>query len=181
MMRKLHRWFGLVSGIFMIVIAITGGALQIEMTLNNHPAIRKSSPPPPTPGMEVSEIQATLGELDGAFRRIETKYPNFFIRTVEVREQAGRPALFVSEGDREGRRLNYDQSTDTWIEIPLMGPNKLHKFLIDLHAGFMFGPIGQILSFIMAISLVLFGVTGLVIYVDMFSKRRALGKKGWFW
>ena len=182
MMRKLHRWFGLVSGVFMIIIAITGAALQVEMTLNNHPALRvKTQAPPPMPPLSDSDKEKIGVIVAASINEVGLSHPDLSIGAIQVNRSPRGVSVSIGEGGRGGKMLKYDEHIGSLIPIEQPAPDKLHKFLIDLHGGFLFGPVGQVISFLMGAALVLFSVTGLVLYFDMFARRRKIGKKGWFW
>ena len=55
-------------------------------------------------------------------------------------------------------------------------------FLKDLHSGEEFGPLGTALSILSGLALIFFAVSGLWMYVRMWSHRRTNNHKpGWFW
>ena len=181
MMRKLHRWFGLISGVFMIAIAMTGAALQIEMTLNNHPASQFAPPLPDVSAIDPSQAERLGDQLEAAIILAQTAHPDIAFRSIEVSRAVQQASIVLGEGGFEGRRFQVGKDGQSISEIEARRANQVHKFLIDVHGGFLFGPVGQIISFVMGLVLILFGVSGLVIYFDMFTRRRKVGKKGWFW
>lgn len=181
MMRKLHRWFGLISGVFMIIIALTGAALQIEMTVNNHPASQFAPPLPEVPAMDSVQASRLGDQIEAAIDLAQTTHPDITFRSIEVNRMPQQASIVLGEGGFEGRRFQVGADGNSIEELADPRANPLHKFLIDLHGGFLFGPAGQIISFLMGLILILFGVSGLVIYFDMFTRRRKLGKGGWFW
>jgi uncharacterized iron-regulated membrane protein len=181
MMRKLHRWFGLISGGFMIIIALTGAALQIEMTLNNHPASQFAPPLPDVSVIDPGQAESLGDQLKAAIVLAQTAHPDVAFRSIEVNRTAQQTSIVLGEGGFEGRRFQVAADGQSVQELEAPRANPIHKFLIDVHGGFLFGPVGQIISFLMGLVLILFGVSGLVIYFDMFARRRKIGKKGWFW
>ena len=60
-------------------------------------------------------------------------------------------------------------------------PHDLYHLLIDLHSDNFFGPLGKIISVLMGASLLFFAVSGMWMYVDMFRKRKNIGRSGIFW
>ena len=181
MMRKLHRWFGLISGVFMIVIALTGAALQIEMTVNNHPASQFAPPLPDVSAIDPNQAERLGDQLESAIIIAQTAHPDIAFRSIEVNRTSQEASIVLGEGGFEGRRFQVGKDGQSISEIDARRTDPIHKFLIDVHGGFLFGPVGQIISFSMGLVLILFGVSGLVIYFDMFARRRKIGKKGWFW
>jgi uncharacterized iron-regulated membrane protein len=77
--------------------------------------------------------------------------------------QAAAPA----EGDRPAAKPKRKQD--------------LRHFIIDLHSGEYFGPVGKVVSVLMGVALLFFALSGMWMYLDMFRKRKQIGRKGLFW
>ncbi len=60
-------------------------------------------------------------------------------------------------------------------------PHDWYHFIIDLHSGNFFGPAGKVISSIMGAALLFFSISGMWMYVDMFRKRKTIGRSGIFW
>jgi uncharacterized iron-regulated membrane protein len=56
-----------------------------------------------------------------------------------------------------------------------------YHFIIDLHSGAYFGAFGKIISAIMGAALLFFSLSGIWMYVNMFRKRKTIGRSGLFW
>lgn len=61
------------------------------------------------------------------------------------------------------------------------GKPDLYHFIIDLHSGNILGPFGKIVSSLMGAALLFFSISGMWMYVDMFRKRKNIGRSGLFW
>ncbi len=60
-------------------------------------------------------------------------------------------------------------------------PHDLYHLIIDLHSGNYFGPVGKVVSALMGAALLFFSVSGLWMYIDMFRRRKRMGRSGIFW
>ena len=61
------------------------------------------------------------------------------------------------------------------------GYEGLHGILQDIHAGYVFGTAGRILSILLACGLLVLSVTGIVMYVRMYKMRKKGNRHGWLW
>lgn len=61
------------------------------------------------------------------------------------------------------------------------GKPDLYHFIIDLHSGNILGPFGKVISALMGAALLFFSVSGIWMYIDMFRKRKLIGRTGLFW
>jgi hypothetical protein len=60
-------------------------------------------------------------------------------------------------------------------------PGDLHLFLLQLHRGDLFGPVGTWVSILCGVALVVLSVTGLWVYVDLLRRRLKGDRRGLFW
>lgn len=61
---------------------------------------------------------------------------------------------------------------------------KLHGFIMHLHSGEYFGPVGTALSILSGLALIFFAVSGMWMYLQMFRARARRSRPGegkWFW
>lgn len=181
-MRPLHRWFGLVSAVFMMIIAVTGLALQIDLWATGTPppgAPHSESGAPPSP-MAGSDVDVTAALSDALATLRETR-PDFGYSSITISLRSGAPSIEFSKAGPGGARLVTTPAGALTEIAPPLPPQGLHGILQDIHAGYFAGLPGRILSCLMAIALLVFSITGLVMYTDMYRRRRKLGKRGVFW
>jgi len=113
-LRRWHRWIAVPAGLVMLMIAVTGIILHIQL-------IQK---PPPHGGLP-----------------------------------PGAEGMPPSPG----------------------GDVALHRFIMSLHTGDFLGPWGKSLFMLAGLALIFFAASGLWMYVDMFRRRLAHGRKEAFW
>ena len=53
--------------------------------------------------------------------------------------------------------------------------------IIELHSGNYFGPFGKVISVLMGAVMLFFSISGMWMYIDMFRKRKKIGRSGLFW
>lgn len=61
------------------------------------------------------------------------------------------------------------------------GYKGLHNTLQDIHAGYVMGTTGRIISILMALGLLTLSITGIVMYVQMHGMRKKINRHGVFW
>ncbi|MDE2339971.1 MAG: PepSY domain-containing protein [Alphaproteobacteria bacterium] len=60
-------------------------------------------------------------------------------------------------------------------------PIWLHHLLLRLHNGEMFGPVGQLISMVIGLTLLFFAISGMWMYIKMYQQRRKSGRLKFFW
>lgn len=177
-MRNIHRWLAPVPALFMIFIAATGIGLQLDLLLSGN------SPPgsEPAPSPASSPSQAVTPEqmhrmLDVLVRAAAAESPSLALNRVQLDFAGPRPQASVG---RPPDSVKFDLSSgDRIIEPPR--PVDLHFILQDLHAGYAFGMPGRLLSLALGVVLLILGVSGLWVYVDMYRRRSRNGRRSLFW
>lgn len=172
-LRALHRWLGLVSAVLFMGIAVTALGLQVDLWLTGKPppgAVKKGAPPPPPIPSEAlvakyAKNAVIAAQSDDTLTNAKTLTINF----------GPKP---TANFERKGKKI--DVTTGQFLPPP---PKKIdwHYVLQDIHAGYFLGTFGRIISCFLAISLFIISYTGLTVYLDMFRRRRKLGRKGLFW
>jgi uncharacterized iron-regulated membrane protein len=64
---------------------------------------------------------------------------------------------------------------------PLREGLNWHGFLQGIHAGYIWGTFGRILSLLAGVALTILSVTGAWVYIDMFRRRAGNGNRQIFW
>ncbi len=171
-LRALHRWTGLVSAIFFMGIAVTAFALQADLWISGKapPGQEQPGPPPPTLPSD-AQMQHYMENAILAARRDNSVTA---ARTLTLTFGPNPTASF----DQGGKKI--DVTTGQFLPAP---PQKKdwHLILQDIHAGYFLGQFGRILSCLLAICLFMLSYTGLRVYIDMFKRRRKMGRKSLFW
>ncbi|HEX7655717.1 MAG TPA: PepSY domain-containing protein [Sphingomonas sp.] len=178
-MRAYHRWFGIVAALFMIFIAATGLALQIDLIVTGNPV--PGAEPPAPPAAADPPAPAVAGQIvSRAITATRRANPRLAIDHADITFAQAGPRVTLGGAGPFAPAVSYDAATGKMTPIRQLEPG-WHNWLQNLHAGYVFGPIGRAVSIAMAVSLLLLGVTGLLIYLDMFRRRRRAGRHSFFW
>lgn len=155
MMRRWHRWLSLLFGVFMLWIAATGVLSQIGSLVNK-----------------------------GGFEREGPRLPPVIppAQAHEHPDEAQPPASGATPAATPAAAF---KCPETMTCRPRPAPAAWNVGLLHhLHSGEQFGPVGVIVSILSGCALLFFAISGLVMYVNMFSARsrraRQTGGK-WFW
>lgn len=174
--RNIHRWLSLPIAIFMLIVAVSGIYLQYlefggdesDRDQVNVASISRSD----------AELTAVLGEALSASREVR---PRFAPERIEINLAGPAPQIILAEaGGRQAPKIEYDSSSGK-AEFKGRPPMSLRGLMIGLHTGKIGGLAGLVLVMAAGIILAILSITGFIVYYDMWSRRRAAGKKGLFW
>ena len=160
-MRKYHRWLAVVFGVFLFWIALTGFGIQL-VTL--------------TQGGEDEghEAQEALDAQAGKFALIPQAMAHgdeeHEAATPANPQAAGAPADFACPAEWTCRPPVAKEQHEAEEAL---------EFVMHLHSGEAFGPIGTWISIASSIALAFFAFSGIWMYVQMWRGRK--GKGGLFW
>lgn len=149
MFRLLHRWFGLIAAVLLIVIAVSGVALSV------FPAADALTAPS---GADISVAQLA--------QRIQQTIPS--VEQIK-RAPSGRITVYYSEGDKP---LSSVIDPQTGEAVAPVSQNPVERWLIDLHRSLFLGDAGRLTASIAAAAMLLLTVSGLCVMA-----RRAGGWK----
>ncbi|MDK2770011.1 MAG: PepSY domain-containing protein [Sphingomonas sp.] len=179
MLRTYHRWLAIISGIFMIFIALTGIALQLDLWITGTPppgAERNDAPPP---HRAMPDRAAVARMTDTVFAAMATR-TDVSVERIEFNFAAPAPFATVGSANPFGPAIRIDARTGAELPVEKMDTG-LHGILQDIHAGYFFGLPGRILSVLLGVGLLVLSFTGLKVYFDLYLRRRKIGKKNPFW
>lgn len=174
--RRWHRWLALPAALFLLFVAFTGVLLHLDMMrLGQDPPghePRSSAPSRPIPSD--AELAAMIARLADAARKDTT----LKVKSLQVDLSGPRVTLVAGAGGPPGSpQIKMDARTGRRIVDP-PPPADFHFILQDLHAGYIFGWPGRIVSVLCGLSLLLLAGTGVQMWWDMRRRRR---KTALFW
>ena len=149
MFRLLHRWFGLIAAVLLIVIAVSGVALSV------FPAAETLTTP--------ASADISVAQLA---QRIQQTIPS--VEQIK-RAPSGRITAYYSEGDKA---LSSVIDPETGAAVAPAAPNPVERWLVDLHRSLFLGDAGRMTSAVAAGAMLLLTVSGLFVMA-----RRAGGWK----
>jgi uncharacterized iron-regulated membrane protein len=177
MNRTIHRWVSLPIAIIMLIVAISGIYLQFEEFgegggEGNRAQQAKSALPADAEAADM---------LTKAIAAARAAKPELAAQRIELNFQRGEAKVTIAEaGGRGAPSVEYNAKTGEAI-FKDRPPPSLRGIMIGLHTGKTVGMTGLILVMLSGIILTVLSVTGLVVYYDMWRRRRAAGKGGLFW
>ncbi len=174
-MRKWHRWFGLVAGLFLLVMAISGTVLQFheieEATEREEPAAL-SQVAIADPGAAIARAAALAGGGDVAEALLKggERGPEVLLRRVGQTDwqRVDLSAGTVSPGLAPGARPRPEGFSAT----------RLAK---QVHTGGILGLPGHIFGLLLAAALMFFVISGFKMWLDLYRARKARGRGELFW
>lgn len=152
-MRILHRWFGLVLAVLLVVTAISGAALSI------FPVIEAAQAP-------ATETELTVAELAD---RVHAKHPG--LEQIK-RSPSGKITAWWFDGDQPKSAV-IDPLTGH--DLTPANPSPVQRWLTNLHRSLFLGDIGRLTVAGGALSMLLLSITGAVLVA-----RRTGGWRRWF-
>ena len=196
--RSLHRSIAVVAAVFLLIVSVTGTLLSFDSFVlglyidfhqspGRHPRefpagmnADYSSPLQDTeiPGM----VQQTL---DG-FNTVRGSTP---IKVIQVRYFSGMPQGAIVTGGEDtaqlvfnaasGQRVSMTESNYPFTGFPFGWEE--HELVKKIHRGDALGVPGRLMDVFAGCSLVFLSISGLIMYLDLWNRRRRLGRSGLFW
>ncbi len=159
LLKPFHTWTGIIAGLFLSVIALTGSLIVFRAEFE------RAALPRGVPAAGSSRRVA----IDEAAREIARLRPDFRIRRVQLPRAAGDPYIFqVESEDKRTERVVSDASSGRVLGTLQTGTV---DWLVDLHRNFLAGKHGRTAVGIAGIVLFVLGATGILMWL--------LGSRNW--
>lgn len=167
-MRKYHRWLAVLFGVFLCWIALTGFGIQL-VTLTqggDHD--------------EQEEHQASAAAKDGGAGGFALITPA--LAHGDEEHEASTPTDLQAAGAPAGFACPAGWTCRPPVSHERHEADEALEFVMHLHSGEAFGPIGTWISIASALALLFFSVSGLWMYLQMWRARgRGGAKRALFW
>ncbi|MGB0219046.1 MAG: PepSY-associated TM helix domain-containing protein [Sinimarinibacterium flocculans] len=166
----LHRWTSLVATIPFLILCITGTVLifheEIDHLLGHEPEAHDAVP----------EVQKPLAE---AIDKVHTQFPDERVLSTSF-DPIGHPGLqLIVTGPAQAR--TFDDAILRFVDLAsgeLVGETDpattVTGFLLELHAQWFLGPVGELIGALMALLVLISLISGLVVYAP-YVRRIAFG------
>ena len=182
--RGFHRTVSLVAVLFLIPIVLSGTWMGLDTIWHNYgiPASRADTSRPLTDAEVHQMAAATLA----AFRQTEGNTP---LKAIRIRVYGGMKQGVTITGGSSTRQIVFNADTGKPVSLSEPGYPKsafpfgmqLHEDVKHFHTGMMFGLPARFVSLMTGLSLVYLSISGMVIYLQMWRKRRKEGRVAPFW
>ena len=195
--RSLHRSVSVVAAVFLLVVAVTGTLLSIDSLYFGlyrafYPErLVDGFSPVGTLGdfstpLSNDDVDPMLATTLQSFREEQGGRP---IKVIRLRSFAGHPQGVVVAGGTDTAQLIYNARSGereglSGSGYPFTGfPTgwQLHELLKQIHRGDVIGVPGRVIDLLAGLSLAFLSVSGLVVYLDLRSRRAKSGRKNLFW
>ena len=196
-MRTWHRGIAVLASLFIVMMAGSGTLIAFESAFASFNFLR----PGPVPGMSVAqwgmngdmskplgdaEVQTMTGQTLAAF---SSDQPGVAMRRLRVRQFAKMAQGVVITAEEEPRQLVYNLATGkpaslSEPEYPFSGfpfGVQMHEDIKRFHRGDLLGMPGRWMNLLSGFALLFLSVSGIVMYLDMWRKRRAGGRAAFLW
>ena len=183
--RGWHRAVSVVAAAFLLCMAFSGTWIGFESSVN---ALRRTqgSGPPPAGTLRDTEVQDMTATTLQAMQRLHPETP---INAIRLR-MFGRmkQGVVVTGGDQTDQLVfNTDTGQPASLSAPSYPPVgfpfgvQVHENIKHFHSGEMFGLSGQMMNLLAGLSLLFLSISGIIMYFDMWLKRRKGGRNSLIW
>ncbi|MDX5481124.1 MAG: PepSY domain-containing protein [Hymenobacteraceae bacterium] len=151
---SIHHWCGLIAGVFLLVISLTGSILVFHHDIDHALYAELSTLSKP----------ANAVHIDRSFEQVRQAHPNSEIRVPEL---AVSPAQALRYEVREGKtRKWYFMHPETGAQLGTVdrADQQLVHVLLELHYQLLSGTVGKILVLLCGLALLTLTVTGFILY-----------------
>lgn len=150
----LHRWLGILAGIFLLIVGFTGALLVWVWELDV-----RAHRPAAIPGGKPTPIKESLVQIAAA-------HPEYRIVGVEYFGKEKKDGLWVLlENHETHTHAGLQIQPETGYVGPLTSTTgRVRTFLLALHYQFLLGPWGILLSGVCGIALIVSSCTGFYLY-----------------
>lgn len=156
---QLHSWLGLLAGLGLLVIGVTGSALVFreEMMDALHPRVEQA----------VEKEGAALG-IDTLVARARAQLPGQEVVAWDTLMHQGKAhalAVVHLDNPKEWRWIDADPTTGNLLpEHELTRAEKIFDWTLELHYALLMGDWGVVIAGVLAVLLCLLGISGVVLY-----------------
>jgi uncharacterized iron-regulated membrane protein len=192
--RTLHRWSSILASLFILVIALSGTWLAVESLIFGY----YMSSHPPAPGMpfvhqsgvnplQDAEVPGMLSTTLSAYRSSLADQP---LKVVRLRMYGGmlQGVIIAGMGD-ETQQVVFNAATGhrAGLTEPGYPPTgfpfgwQAHQLAKQIHRGSYFGLSGRWMDLFGGVAIIYLSISGAVMYVDMWKRRRRAGRPSLLW
>ena len=192
--RTLHRWGSIVAALFITVVALSGTWLAYESLIfgiyMEHHSPQPGRPPARQSGVTPLSDERLPAMLTTTLQAYASSLPGQPLKVLRLRVYAGMPQGVVVAGlgdDTQqmvfnavsGRRVS--ETEPGYPETGFPFGWQAHQIAKQIHRGDYIGLSGRWMDLSAGVTLIYLSVSGLVMYIDMWQRRRRSGRKALIW
>lgn len=190
--RKLHRWIALAASVPVIWLTVSGLMLSLDnVGANYHQMMTGPRAPGAFDGDQSSPITdaAIVPMARTTLAAFAREHPGVAAKVVRLRYFVGYPQGAVVAADANTSQNVFNAQTGKRMTMwepgypDLSFPTgwQLHQELKQFHRGDLFGMGGRWLALLGGLSLCYLSISGCVMYLQLYRRRRQSGRKRWIW
>ena len=192
--RTLHRWSSIVASLFILVIALSGTWLAVESLIFGYylsahlpkpgqPFVRQSGVNP----LPDAQLPRMLSTTLAAYKSSLVDQP---LKVLRLRVYGGMPqgVIIAGLGD-DTQQVVFNAATGRRASLTEPGypPTgfpfgwQAHQIAKQVHRGSYIGLSGRWMDLFGGVAIIYLSVSGVVMYVDMWNRRRRSGRRALLW
>ena len=192
--RTLHRWLSIVASLFILVIALSGTWLAVESLIFGYylsahlpkpgqPFVRQSGVNP----LPDAQLPAMLSTTLAAYKSSRVDQP---LKVVRLRVYGGmRQGVIIAGSGDDTQQVVFNAATGRKASLTEPGypPTgfpfgwQAHQIAKQVHRGSYIGLSGRWMDLFGGAAIIYLSVSGVVMYVDMWDRRRRSGRRALLW
>lgn len=190
--KTLHRWVSVIAVAFLVVVTLSGSWLAMESLIFGYRmTAARSAPrvkqPDSSQPLKDADLPAMLHTTLAAYHKA---MPGVAARVVRLRDYRGVPQGAVISDGEVARQLVFNAVTGErvisnrfgWTTTPTFPFGwHAHQVAKSIHRGDFIGMSGRFMDLTAGLSMIYLSVSGVVMYWEMWRKRRRTGRKGLLW
>ena len=195
--RSLHRCIAVLAAVFLLVISVTGTMLALDtLGLGIYRATHKNA------GKFASFPAGAIGDFSSPLP--DAKLPAMLqttleagrgtsgaspVKAVRLRYFNGIPqGILIAGNGNDTQQLVFNAETGKPMNVTEPEYPKTqyrfgwqeHELMKKIHRGDAFGVSGRVMDLFAGLSLIYLSISGIVMYVDLWRRRRRGGRNAWF-
>ncbi len=182
--KSLHRIISVACSVFIIAIAFTGTWLGFESTW--HTFIQVDFRKDATAPLDDAQVRRIAAAALTDFRKLEPDTP---IKVLRVRHYGSMNQGAIITGGETTRQILFNADTGKIATLgepgyPQSGfpfGTQVHEDIKHFHSGDMFGIPTRVMNLLAGLALIYLSVSGIVMYVQLWLRRRKNGKSAPVW
>ncbi len=189
--KTLHRAISVIAAAFLVAVTLSGSWLAVESLIFGYRMTAAAAQPRRAPPEALSPLKEA--DLPAMLRATLAAYgkamPDAAPRVVQLRIYNGMPQGGVVSGGAVARQWVFDTRTGKLVHSDELSfyPKgfpfgwQAHQMAKSVHRGDVIGMPGRVMDLIAGLSMLYLSASGIVMYGDLWNRRRRAGRKGLFW